>query len=334
MGRNEFDWKGFTMFGTSRRSFLREAAVASAAVGTMGAASEWLASPAQASLTASGNIGVVGGNNPASYLQFAKFLGKKPPLALLAFNQSNADALWSSVPYICGQGAAFMASGAQVLWSVPCPGSKQLENIVNRNWIGKYGTIFKSILAVSPQDSSSILVRLPWEFNLSSQENAAIDQNGKFNAALFVAAWRILSSIAKGVSPRFKTVWCPNVTTMQLDPATCWPGASYVDIISQDFYMQAAYNKPGDFSWFLNEQRGLLWAAQFAKANGKPYGLSEWGMDSDAFVGDFNATSLWLKGLGASLQHHCWWDETAVINCEISNNAHPGLAAAYKAQWA
>jgi len=322
------------MFGTSRRNFLREAAIASSAVGTMGAVSEWLASPAQASGTLGGTVGCIGGNDPASYLQFAKFLGRKPPMALLAFNQSSPAALWSSVPYICGQGVAFRTAGANVLWSVPCPGAKQLEAIAAGTWTSNYTTLFKSILAASAPDNSAILVRLPWEFNLSWQENAAMDKNSHFNTALFVSAWQVMATIARNISPRFRIIWCPNVTTMQLDPLKCWPGVDYVDYVTQDFYMQAAYNKPGDFSWFLNEQRGLLWASQFAASKGKRYGLSEWGMDSDAFVGDFNAASLWLKGLGTALQHHCWWDRADTINCTISNNAHPGLAAAYKAQWA
>lgn len=332
MGRNEFDWKGFTMFGTSRRNFLREATIASAAVGTMGAASEWLASPAQASIAMPGTVGVTGTNDPASYLQFAKFLGWKPPIAHLYFNQTSPANLWGSVPYICNQGAAFMALGARILWSVPCPGAGQLEAIVAGTWKSQYTNLFQSILAVSPHDNSNILVRLPWEFNLSWQENAAMDKNKHFNAALFISAWQLLTTTARNVSPRFRVIWCPNVTTMQLDPLSCWPGVDYVDLVAQDFYMQKAYNKPGDFSWFLKEQRGLLWASQFAQLKGKQFALTEWGMDSDIFVGDFNAASLWLKGLGSALHHNCWWDRTDGINCMISNNALPGLAAAYKQQ--
>jgi hypothetical protein len=276
---------------------------------------------------------VITGNDPAGYTRFAAFLGHKPALALLAFNQSNPTALWASVPYICAQGAAFMAAGAQVLWSVPCPGAGQLEAIVDKTWVGKYGTLFKSILAVSPADNSPILVRLPWEFNLAGQQNAATDKNGNFNAALFVQAFQTLANIARGISPRFTRIWCPNVTTMPLDPQLCWPGAGYVEVVAQDFYMQSQWNKPGDFSWFLNERRGLLWGLNFARQNGKRYGLSEWGMNSDAFAGDFNATALWLAGIGGTLHHHCWWDRADVIDCRIADGTHPALAVAYRKQF-
>ena len=320
------------MTSTSRRKFIQYAAVTPVAMAAVGSMPNGLSSPAAAAVTTA-KVGSITGNDPSGYLRFASFLGRKQPLALLAFNQTSAANLWSSVPYICQQGAAFAADGAQVLWSVPCPGPRQLEAIVDHTWVGKYGTLFKSILAASPQNNSPILIRLPWEFNLAWQENAAIDKNGNFNAALFISAFQTLSNVARGVSPRFQRIWCPNVTTMGLDPLSCWPGSAFVDIVAQDFYMQSAYNKPGDFSWFLKEQRGLLWGANFARQNGKTYGLSEWGMNSDAFTGDLNAAALWLAGLGSALHHQCWWDRSDVIDCRISDGTHPGLGAAFRAQF-
>ena len=289
--------------------------------------------PARASGESHTLLGCITGNDPAGYLRFARFLGRKPDLALLAFNQTKADALWSSVAYICQHGAQFADEGARILWSVPCPGARQLEAIVAGDWDEPYAKLFNAILAVSPADDSGILLRLPWEFNLASQENAAIDKNGDFNAGLFVQAFQRLAALAWRVSPRFLRIWCPNVCTMQLDPVLCWPGADYADVIAQDFYLQKAYNKPGDFEWFLNENRGLRWGAEFARRNGCPYGLPEWGMDSDSFAGDFNAAALWLKGLGPRLDHHCWWDRSEVADCRISDGTNPALAAAYRQQW-
>jgi hypothetical protein len=116
---------------------------------------------------------------------------------------------------------------------------------------------------------------------------------------------------------------------MSLDPLSCWPGTNYVEYISQDFYMQTAYNKAGDFAWYLNEARGLQWCADFALAKGKRYGLSEWGMNSDIFVPDLKSTAAWLASLGNNMNHHCWWDSPEVIDCRISDGTHPGLAKAY-----
>jgi hypothetical protein len=288
---------------------------------------------ASANATPYAQIGSITGSDPQGYLNFSEWFGRKPGLALLAFNQTSASALSSSISYCCEQGKGFIADGAQILWSVPCPGGKQLEAIVAGCYDSLYTNLFQSILAVSPANCTRILVRLPWEFNLSWQENAAIDKNGNFDAALFIAAWQHIATIAKAVSRYFYRIWCPAVTTMSFDPLACWPGASYVEYISQDFYMQTAYNKAGDFSWYLNEERGLQWCASFALTKGKRYGLSEWGMDSDIFVGDLNSTASWLSSLGNNMNHHCWWDRSDVIDCRISDGTHPGLAAAYKSQF-
>lgn len=290
-----------------------------------------------ANVASNARLGSITGNDPAGYTSFGQWYGKNPKLAHLYFNQTSASALSSSISYICQQGAAFIAAGAQILWSVPCPGAKQLEAIAAGSYNSLYTTLFQSILAVSPADSSSILVRLPWEFNLAWQENAAINKNGSFSASLFITAFRQIATIAKSVSPRFSRIWCPNVTTMNFDPLNCWPGVDYVEIVAQDFYMQSAYDQPGFFNaYFLTEARGLQWGADFAHLKGKQFGLSEWGMDSDIFVGDLNAAASWLSGLalGGRLHHHCWWDRSdGGINCRISDGTHPGLGAAYKTQF-
>jgi hypothetical protein len=321
----------------------------SAAPVAIGAMSEILpvfSETALADVTPSAYLGSITGNDPSGYMDFASWFGRKPQLALLAFNQNSASDLSSSISYICQQGAAFMKDGAQILWSVPCPGARQLEAIVAGSYNSLYTNLFQSILEVSPAGSSHIFARLPWEFNLAGQQNAAQDKSGNWDAALFISAWKVLATICQSVSPRFRIIWCPNVCTQALDPLTCWPGVGYVDIIAQDFYMQSAYNKPGDFSWFLNEARGLQWGANFAYTKGKPYGLSEWGMDSDIFVSDLNSAASWLAKLeasqsnsgfwiklGGALHHHCWWDRTDVINCMISDGSLPDLAAAYQKQF-
>ena len=317
----------------SRRLFLKSSVKTPLAAYGVTCGLVQLSTTAATAATVSYKIGSITGNDPAGYIQFSNWLGRKPALALLAFNQYNATELSNSISYICQQGVAFRAAGAQVLWSVPCPGAKQLEAITAGTYDALYTKLFKAIVAASPNDASPILIRLPWEFNLAWQENAAIDKNGALNATAFVLAWRHLATMAAKISTRFVKIWCPNVNTNSIDPMLCWPGAQYVDVVSQDFYMQQKYNKPGDFSWFLKEALGLLWGANLAKTYQKQYGLSEWGMDSDVFVSDFNTATLWLDGLGTMMHHHCWWDRADVIDCRLSNGMHPKLAAAYKAKF-
>jgi hypothetical protein len=316
----------------SRRSFLKNSATAPllAYGGAAGLAS--LASPAQAGAVCY-SLGSITGNDPSGFIKFGNWLGRKPSLALLAFNQSNATELEKSIPYICQQAMGFRAAGARILWSVPFPGAKQLESVASGSFDALYTKIFKDIIAASPADNTPIYLRLPWEFNLSWQENAAVDKNGRLNATAFIQAWRQLSAMAIRISPRFFIIWCPNVNTNSLDPLLCWPGGQYVHCVTQDFYMQQKYNKPGDFAWFLKEQRGLLWGADLARTYNKKYGLSEWGMDSDIFVADFNMAALWMDGLGTLMHHQCWWDRGEVIDSRLTNGARPRLAAAYKAKF-
>jgi hypothetical protein len=324
----------------SRRNFIKYVSVAPVAIGAMSSVFPVFSGAAIADVKPAVRLGSITGNDPAGFRKFSSWFGRKPQLAMLAFNQNNASDLANSIGYICKQGEAFMDEGAQIMWSVPCPGARQLEAIVAGSYNSLYNNLFHRILEVSPRNGTTILVRLPWEFNLTDQHNAAIDSNGKFNGALFIQAWNVIAKIAKTVSPRFSRIWCPNVTTEALDPLTCWPGANNVEIISQDFYMQKAYNKAGDFSWFLHEPRGLKWGTDFAHLHGKPYGLSEWGMDSDMFVGDLNSAASWMSNLkntsssrAGEFHHHCWWDRSEAIDCRISDGSHPGLAAIYKTRF-
>ncbi len=316
---------------SSRRDFIKGSLATNVALASISGSLPILSDTARAA-TPSFRVGSITGNELSGYIRFAKWFGRRPKLALLAFNQTNATELANSIPWICNQGAMFAAAGAQILWSVPCPGSRQLEAISAGSFETLYTRLFRSILNVSPRDDSPILVRLPWEFNLAWQENAALDKNGKVNTTVFVNAWRRIATIAKGMSPRFLRIWCPNVTTQSLDPIKCWPGFQFVEIVSQDFYMQTAWNKPGDLGWFLKEPRGLQWGADFAKFYKKPYAISELGMDSDIFAADLNALSTWLRGL-TNVHHIAWWDRPEVIDSRISDGTHPMIGKAFRNQF-
>ena len=282
-------------------------------------------------------LGVLSGNDPAQYLQFSTWLGRKPEIAALAFNQSGPDAFVKSIPYIIGQAKLFMADGAQVAWSVPFPGKGQLEAVQSGQFDAVYTDLARQIVAATP--SGDILVRLPWEFNLGWQENAAKDRNGNWAEGLFIGAWSRLSLLFRVVSPRFKIVWCPNVCTKDRDPAKLLPRSQHYDIIAQDFYMQKAYDRPGAFSYFRDEARGLQWAVNLAKAKGKLYAISEEGMDDDIFADDLKAYIAWKASVG--VHHACWWDYPdpnnpnvgAVIDSRLSTGNHPVLGAIYRAAY-
>jgi hypothetical protein len=208
-----------------------------------------------------------------------------------------------------------------------------LEAIVAGTHDALYTRLFQRIVATEGNGPDPILVRLPWEFNLAEQENAAHDDHGYWDAPLFVAAWRHLARLAQAASPRMQRVWCPNVGRHGIDPELCWPGADHVEIVAQDFYLRWRHDPPGKFFWFRNFDRGLEWGTQFARRFGKPYGVSEWGMDSDLYVADLAAAADWLAGLGSHLHHFCWWDRPEVIDCRISDGSHALLGRAFQAEF-
>lgn len=278
-------------------------------------------------------LGVITGNDPAGFTRFGAWLGRKPDLALLAFNQDSVEAFRSSIPWIVQQGVAFMQAGAEILWSVPCPGPGQLEVIAAGGHDAAYMDIAARILAATPGDNV-IRVRPPWEMNLAlNKANAGKDSRGRWSGQVFIAAWSRIASIFRQASRRFRLIWCPNVGVTDYDPIHFLPHVWLYDVIAQDFYLQKACDHPNIFSWFRDEARGLGWGAQLARDKGKLYGLSEWGMDDDRFVPDFAQAVAWLEPLKPMLDHACWWDRPEGIDCRL-DTGRPKLAAAYKAAFA
>lgn len=302
-------------------------------LGLAGAVSAALLSSPSTAKGPQGMLGSITGNDPNGYKRFATWLGRKPELAVLFFNQTGPQQLADSISYECTQAVQFMAAGAAIYWSVPVPGSSQLEAIVAGTHDALYRRLFAQIVATEPAGTKPILVRLPWEFNIAEQQNVARDRNGHYDAPLFIAAWQHLAVLARKASPRIHRVWCPNVARHAIDPALCWPGAEYVEIVAQDVYLQSRFDPPGTFYWFLNCDRGLNWGLNFARQYGKPYGLSEWGMDSDRYAADLVAAGRWINGLGEAIHHQCWWDRPEVIDARISDGTNPLLGRAYREEF-
>lgn len=278
-------------------------------------------------------IGSNSGYTIAEFQLFMKWFGHVPNFAGFMFALSSTGAtLASSIKSICALGAGMSQLGSQVIWSVPFPARMQLEKVIAGQYDALYTGLFQSILAASPASAAPIYVRLPWEFNINDGVwvNSAVDATGAPSPAKFVAAWTRLAVLARNVSARFNRIWCSGTTTRQIDPLACWPGAQYVEVVSQDFYMTAAHVSAGSTGWYMNEARGLKWGTSFAAAQNKPFALTELGMDSDIFAGDLGLVALWLQGLGSKLHHVCWWDRAPGMNCKISDGSHPVLGAKFK----
>lgn len=264
-----------------------------------------------------------------------RFCAAFPGTAIVGmnFNQTGPAELSGSVPWGVGLGKQAIAKGRKVLWSVPFPGARRMEEVNEGLHDDRYRLIADQILAAE-MGAGVIYVRPPWEFNLpGNPENLMLDKAGAVAAALGARAWRRIAMLFRCKSPRFKLVWSPDVehpTSEAFDPLKAWPGVEYVDIIAPDMYLGYAFgHKPGDYAggWFKTP---FLRLRQFAYDKGKLFGLAETGADHDDFAPDVRA---WLADT-VSAPSGCafvnWWDDWQVIDCVISKPGRPALAAAYQ----
>lgn len=264
-----------------------------------------------------------------------RFCGAFPRASMVGmnFNQSGPAELTGSVPWGIGLGKQATAKGRKVLWSVPFPGARRLEEVNEGLHDDRYRVIAEQLIAAEP-GAGPIYVRLPWEFNLpGNPENLMLNKAGIADPGLGARAWRRIAMTLRTKSSRFKLVWSPDVehpTSEAFDPLKAWPGVDYVDIVAPDLYLGYAFgHKPGDYTggWFRTPYLRLR---QFAYDKGKPFGLAETGADHDDFIADVR---MWLTDT-VSAPSGCafvnWWDDWQVINCVISQPGREALAAAYQ----
>ncbi len=93
--------------------------------------------------------------------------------------------------------------------------------------------------------------------------------------------------------------WNVNACKGVYSYATYYPGNAYVDILGLDLYDVACEtpNTRVTFKQLFNEQLGLKYFETFARAQGKPMSLPEWGLSSIP-AGDDPA---YINGIGAQV---------------------------------
>lgn len=178
--------------------------------------------------------------------------------------------------------------------------------------------------------TSEIILRGGHEFN----QNLFPWYAGGGNHQHYIDACRHFVDRCRLKSDLFKFEWCPSLGNNnpegQIDPELGYWGDDWVDRIGFDFYYQEA-NESGTpeevFESHRDRDYGLIWHRDFAQAQGKPYGASEWGVDSDDKAAYVTAVAAFMKANGYSWQ--MYWDRTDGINCKISNGARAETGNAY-----
>jgi hypothetical protein len=232
-----------------------------------------------------------------------------------------------------------------VQWTVPVilasgPAS-QLEQAARGDFDGYWRQLAQAILADSPPDGE-ILIRPMSEFN-------AVGWGYSWNAVgreeLWKQVWVRFVGVYKSVSPRFAPVWC--FVPRNANPLAAYPGDAYVaywdiDLYYLGNYAYAGLNAEQMFEAYRTEPNSLQWIADQAKAHGKPWGISEWGVGATATSGRALAKATQDGAAGYARKageffisqgaaYSYYFDRDADVYTAVSDGASPTFGAAYKA---
>lgn len=170
----------------------------------------------------------------------------------------------------------------------------------------------------------TFLVRLGWEFNGSWMPWFAKDPTA------FIAAWRRIVGLFRGVDSRFRFSWCMTLGQMNADSFACYPGDEFVDVVDTDVYDEAwnSHHRSDVVSRFKERFQdgkfGLVAYAEFSEKHSKPRGFSEWGLrnmntqgsggsggDNPYFIEQMAAH---FDALGDRLSHQCYFERAEVFS--------------------
>ena len=146
---------------------------------------------------------------------------------------------------------------------------------------GTYNEHFRRLASALVRNGlGKTVLRVGWEFNGSWSDWSAAS-----SPTDFVAYWRQIVTVMRGIAPGLRFDWCPTLGLGALPTEQAWPGDAFVDYIGSDVYDQAWGSNGAPISdaaerWnhLLTQPYGLKWLAEFAAAHRKPISLPEWGL--------------------------------------------------------
>jgi hypothetical protein len=169
------------------------------------------------------------------------------------------------------------------------------------------------------------IIRIGWEMNLTYSTWSAVGHEQDY-----IAAFRRVAGIFRGVSSQFRFDWCPNIGTQGVDPERVYPGDDAVDIIGIDYYDDNWGSPEQRWDWNFNgDARGLEWHAQFAAAHGKPMSFPEFGVgkggDTPYFI-----TKLYAWATSHDVVYMNYWDSNSDYPGAIHDNTYPQVGAEFR----
>ncbi len=284
-------------------------------------------------------LGMYADDSPGSFESVNAWLGRPVDFTSIHTGQASESDFINSVDYVLwssqytGVNAAGVADSRLV--SVPLIWSgATLSAAASGAYNADYATVAQKILNDIPAGpapgQSVIYIRTGWEENLAGE----MPWSSTGQEANFIAAFQQFVTVFRSVDTtgRFRFVWCPNVGG---DPiANSYPGDSYVDVMSMDFYygLNALTNAPDpDTAFGEMLSQGLSLVASMASAHGKQLAFSEWGVNQDNFGNYVKDFFDWCRAQGCL--YVTYWDSNGSYPGELSNGSYPETGAMFQHLW-
>jgi hypothetical protein len=263
------------------------------------------------------------GNDPAALTRFEAWLGCPVDGVAVHGGQANWADWTGSIGY---QIALWRDVHRRLYWSIPLiPEGATLADAARGTFDSRYRAAAASI-AARTAGTMPVPIRTGWEFNTAHMPWAAAGQE-----ADYIRAYRRFVAAFRGVSPRFRFEWTPNLGGDN-DPARAYPGDAFVDVIGMDAYYNTAWDSsdPAE-AWRYTVERpyGLAWLATFAARHGKPIAIAEWGVKADSAGPFITAAAAWFAAHRAAYQ--AYWDSNSTFPGKLSDGHLPRAGAAYRA---
>lgn len=243
-------------------------------------------------------------------------------LALVHGDLSSWGALISNwfIPGWRGQGYRMVIT----FCPFPADGVSNLAAAARGDYRAQWATMLASIAAAFPD---AIL-------RFAHEQNCCYPWKASNDLASYLAMWKIWAPMARQASSKFVLCWNPIIGNGTIAAEKTYPGRAYVDVAASDVYDM----KGGYPSVIRSGPYGLDWLATFAKSEGLPTMLCEWGpanypqlpaQNSGDDVGFVVGVWDWKQAVGASdIRYE---DTNADVRSEDGD--FPKCKAAYIARW-
>ena len=232
-------------------------------------------------------LGVFVGAEPSRVQEFEAWLGRDVAYAVdFSDRQTWADIAQPQERIDAWKDASYRKVYSLAL--LPVDPADTIERGATGEYNGYYADLAQRLVAAGQDDA---ILRLGWEFNLPDSRWATDDP------AAFIEYWRqIVTTMRAQSGQHFQFDWNPNNGDSVIDAVNYYPGSDFVDYIGVDAYdvswasggypypencdevCRTAHQKVAWDESIYGGARGLRFWSGFAKQQGKPMSLPEWGL--------------------------------------------------------